>query len=178
LLTCSPRRFENKVPWRHHEESYFCYLPLPRFSLGRCYWTCACDPAEAGDAQAIEHGGTVLRLGVVVLSEMVASSASWKRISVDVVAPFVLWLHTIFPVAAFLGASLTRGPSSGVVSTFAIGFWGYTLIPLMFLNETVAFPRLRALRSTESRWRYFGLLLLLSGVGLQLIAAVIGLETR
>ena len=117
-------------------------------------------------------------LGVVVLSEMAASSATWKRISVDLVAPFVLWLHTIFPVAAFLGASLTHGPSSGVVSTFAIGFWGYTLIPLMFLNETVAFPRLRALRSTESRWRYFGLLLLLSGVGLQLIAAVIGLKIR
>jgi hypothetical protein len=30
--------------------------------------------------------------------------------------------------------------------------------------------------SFETRWRWFGLLLLLSGVGLQLIAAVLGLS--
>lgn len=117
-------------------------------------------------------------LGVVVLSEMVASSETWEKISVDMVAPFVAWLHTLFPLGALRGACLTRGPSSLVVSEFAIGFWGYALIPLALLNETVAFPQFRVLRNIESRWRRFGLLLLLSGVGLQLFAAIVGLETQ
>jgi len=35
-------------------------------------------------------------LAVLVLSEIVASSAGWKKISVEKIAPGVLWFHTVF----------------------------------------------------------------------------------
>jgi hypothetical protein len=70
-------------------------------------------------------------LGVAVLSEMVASSAKWKQISVDAIAPGILWLHTIFPFGTFLGgflAALLLHSSSWTsswtaVSRLAVIFW-------------------------------------------------------
>lgn len=120
-------------------------------------------------------------LGVLVLSELVASSLKWKRIFVDTVAPAVLWLHMVFPLGALLGAFLAgvlaHSPSWGTVAKFGVGFWSYSIIPLSLLEMTVAFPPFTALKGLESRWRRFGLYLLLSGVGLQLIAAVLGLKS-
>jgi len=43
------------------------------------------------------------------------------------------------------------------------------------LNETVVFPQFAALRALESRWRWFGLFLLLTGIALQLLAALMSL---
>lgn len=111
-------------------------------------------------------------LGVIVLSEMVSSSVRWRRVAVTNIAPVVLWFHTVFPLGALGGALLSRGPSSGTASTFAIAFWSYSLIPLGFLNEVVVFPRSWAGIGIELRWRFFGLLLVVSGIGLQLVAAV------
>ena len=119
-------------------------------------------------------------LGVVVLSEIAASSPKWKKISVAWVAPTVLWLHTILPLGAFIGALISgivvHGASSSALSRFTIAFWGYSIIPLAALNDMVVFPQFAALKSNESRWRCFALLLLLTGVGLQLIAALMGLR--
>jgi hypothetical protein len=42
-------------------------------------------------------------LGVVVLSEILASSEKWKQLCVNVVAPVVLWFHTVLPVGALGG---------------------------------------------------------------------------
>ena len=112
-------------------------------------------------------------LGVVVLSEIVTSSSKLKGISVNLVAPGVLWLHTAIPLGAFFGAMFASGsPSGASISRFAIGFWAYSLIPLALLEATVIFPGFRVFRGLESRWRYFGFFLFLSGIALQLIAAV------
>ncbi len=118
-------------------------------------------------------------LGVLVLSEIVGSNETWKKISVDWIAPAVLWLHTVFPLGALFGgllaAGLVRNSSGVAVSTFALTFWGYSMIPLLFLNETVVFPQFALLKGLETRWRWFGLFLLMTGVALQLIAALMGL---
>ncbi len=118
-------------------------------------------------------------LGVVVLSEFAASSPKWKKISVAWIAPTVLWLHTILPLGALIGAliaeAVVHGASSAAVATFAVLFWGYSMIPLVALNEMVVFPQFAVLKNVESRWRWFALLLLLTGVGLQFIAALMGL---
>lgn len=121
-------------------------------------------------------------LAVVVLSKIAAPSEKWKRISVETIARVVLWFHTTFPLGAsfggFLAAVLLHGsPSGAAVSSFAFSFFLYSLIPLSVLNETVTFPRFAALKSLESRWRWFGLYLLANGVGLQLIAGVLGLRS-
>lgn len=115
-------------------------------------------------------------LGVVVLSEIVTSSSKLKEISLNLVAPGVLWFHTSIPLGAFVGAVFASGsPSGASISRLAIAFWAYSLIPLALLEATVVFPRFKALRGLESRWRYFGLFLFSSGIALQLIAAVQGL---
>jgi len=114
-------------------------------------------------------------LGVIVLSELVAVSPSWKRIAVRWIAPAVLWVHTAVPLGVFFGGFVARSASGARVSTFGITFFAYSLIPLSVLNETVVFPQFAALRELESRWRWFALLLLLTGVVLQLIAALLAL---
>src|SRR6266404_6056091 len=100
-------------------------------------------------------------LGIVVLSEITASSARWKKISVEWVAPVVLWLHTGIPLGVFIGGSLAamlvHSSSGAAVSRFAAVFWAYSMIPLAVLNETVVFPQFAFLRGLESRWRWFGL---------------------
>jgi hypothetical protein len=119
-------------------------------------------------------------LGVVVLSEIAVSSGKWKKVSVDWIAPAVLWLHMVFPLGVFVGgllAAVVLHSSSGdAVSQFAVVFWAYSMIPLTVLNETVVFPQFAFFRGLETRWRWFGLYLLLSGVGLQLIGALLGLK--
>jgi hypothetical protein len=60
-------------------------------------------------------------LAVVVLSEIATSSVRWKKISVETIAPVVLWLHTVFPLSVSLGGVLTvaRHSSSWAVPRFA-----------------------------------------------------------
>lgn len=36
-------------------------------------------------------------MGIVVLSEMIASNPRWKDLSVDVTAPVILWLQSLVP---------------------------------------------------------------------------------
>jgi hypothetical protein len=94
---------------------------------------------------------------------------------VELIAPAVLWFQTVFPLGALIGggSALIFGhkPSATAVAKFGLLFWSYSIIPVFLLDEFVAFPRL-ASKKIESRWRWFGLLLLLSGVMLQLFAAV------
>lgn len=118
-------------------------------------------------------------LGVVALSELAALSSRWKRIAVQWVAPAVLWVHTVFPLGIFWGGFAAelflRSASGAKLSKFAVTFFAYSLVPLSVLNETVVFPQFAALRGLESRWRWFALFLLLTGVALQLIAALMAL---
>lgn len=115
-------------------------------------------------------------LGIVVLSEVFATNARWKKTSVEWIAPATLWAHTNIPLGAAVAASVVaflHFPSAGIIFRFAFGFFVYSLIPLALLEITVVNPTLSIFKGVGSRWRYFGLWLLLSGVTLQLIAAVL-----
>ena len=118
-------------------------------------------------------------LAVIVLSEVAASSSAWKRIAVAWIAPAVLWFHTALPLGLFFGGLVggysLRGGSGVILSKFAIRFFFYSILPLSVLNDTIIFPQFAALRALESRWRWFGLFLLLTGIVLQLIAALMSL---
>jgi Na+/melibiose symporter-like transporter len=118
-------------------------------------------------------------LGMLVLSELLAS-ATWKRICVKFLAPAVLWLHSLIPLGAFVGAfvaKLMHKPSWEIVCKFFIGFFTYSLIPLSVLNEFVVWPQLPSIkRDIEARWRLFGLFLLSSGVAVQLVAAILAVR--
>jgi hypothetical protein len=118
-------------------------------------------------------------LGVVVISEMATTNSRWKKISLDWIAPGVLWLHMVFPLGAVFGglaaALLLENSSGAAVFKFASAFLGYSMIPLIAMSQTVS-PQFAFFRNVESRWRWFALLLLLTGVGLQLVAALMGLR--
>ncbi len=118
-------------------------------------------------------------LGILVLNEILAPNAKWKRVSVELIAPATLWAHTAIPIGAAVGAAVAfsaHWPSASIVFKFAVGFFACSLIPLAFLDVTVVKPQFGIFKATESRWRFFGFLLVLSGVALQLVAAVVGFK--
>jgi hypothetical protein len=117
-------------------------------------------------------------LGVLVLSEVLATD-TWKAFCVRWLAPTILWFHTVVPLGAFLSSlagMAMHKPSSSTVGRFSASFLSYSMIPLLFFNEVIVFPQLRFIqKDVDVRWRWLGFFLVLSGVGLQLIAAVIDL---
>jgi hypothetical protein len=82
------------------------------------------------------------------------------------------------PTGAALGAGLAwflgRGLSAYITGAFAFGNFGYMIMVGSVLEQTVVLPRLFN-KDIESRWRYFGLVLLSSGMLFQLISAIKGL---
>jgi hypothetical protein len=117
---------------------------------------------------------------VVVLSEVLGASAKWKTICVKFLAPAVLWFCTLFPFGALAGALtsllLADKPNAESFAKFCLYFFGYSVIPLSILNDVVVLPKLPFLRQDiDTRWRWFGLFLLLSGVAFQLIAAIMAI---
>ncbi|SRR5216683_7845394 len=117
-------------------------------------------------------------LAIFVLSEVLLSSASWKKFCVEWIAPILLWSYIAVPTGAIVGAAfawlLRRAPSASAVGIFAFGNIFYMSHVGTALEHTVVLPRFFK-KDIESRLRYFGLILLSSGMLLQLVSAVWGL---
>jgi hypothetical protein len=116
-------------------------------------------------------------LAVFVLSEVLVGSPNWKRICVEKIAPVLMWAHITVPIGAALGAGLAwlvgRGPSASIAVLFAGGTFGYMSFAIGILEQTVV--RQGLFKDIETRWRYFGLILLSSGMLCQLVSAIKGL---
>lgn len=111
-------------------------------------------------------------LGIVVLAEVVAQSKRLKAFMVKWVAGFLLWAQSVVPFGAFFGAWVANAsPSSSVATGFFASFWAYSILILAVIDSTVFFPRLQRLQDLSLRARTFGLLLLLTGVVIQIVAA-------
>jgi hypothetical protein len=117
-------------------------------------------------------------LAVFVLSEVLVSSASWKKFCVEWTAPILLWSYLALPTGAIVGAILEwllrHGPSAHTVGFFAFGNMCYMSYVGTALEHTVVLPRFFR-KDIESRWRYLGFILLGSGMFLQVVSAVLGL---
>lgn len=117
-------------------------------------------------------GLTLDLLGLVVLSEFVVASERWKSFVVKWVAGVLLWAQTVVPLAAAAGAALSSSaPSSLKASVFFVSLFAYSLVPLALLDHTVFYPSRWDAADKTQRTRRFGLLLLISGVLVQLAAA-------
>jgi hypothetical protein len=116
-------------------------------------------------------------VAVFVLSEVLVSVATWKKFCVERVAPSLMWANTTIPIGASIGSGLAwllgRGHSASLVGGFAFAAFCYGGLLGMFL-EQAALPRLIS-RDVDFRWRYLGLILLTTGVLLQLISAILGI---
>jgi hypothetical protein len=115
-------------------------------------------------------------LGVSVLSEIFATSR-WKGFCVQWLAPAILWIHTISLLGAFLcgfvAAKILHKSSGLAVAHFSLSFWVNFIFIGMAFDAIVVNPQLPFLkRDVETRWRWLGFLLVVDGLGAQLIAAV------
>jgi hypothetical protein len=112
-------------------------------------------------------------LGIVVLAEFVAKSDALKNFMVYWVAGVLLWAHSVIPLGALVGAAIAHAsPSAAVVEKFFAAFFSYSLLILGFLDFTVVNPKLKLFTVLGTRTQVFGLILLLSGLVAQLIAAL------
>lgn len=112
-------------------------------------------------------------IGVLVLSEMVAKSDAMKAFMVHWVAGVLLWAHTVIPIGALIGAGLGHAlPSAAITAKFFMSFLGYSIVVLGVVEAVVFFPRLRRFQGLASRTQAFGLILLITGLVAQLIAAL------
>jgi hypothetical protein len=115
-------------------------------------------------------------LAFIVLYEAVAQDEKLKKVIVSYVAPFLLWAQTVVPLGVTASWFLTRNLNHGnEISAFGISFFAYSILPLSFVDATVTFPRIEKLIPLYGRYQRFGLFLLLSGLGMQLIAGLAGL---
>lgn len=111
-------------------------------------------------------------LGIVVLSEVVAQSERLKAFLVKWVAGYLLWAQSVVPLGALIGAwAASASPSSSVATGFFASFWVYSIFILAAIDSTVFSPRFERLQNLSLRARTFGLLLLVTGVVIQIVAA-------
>lgn len=112
-------------------------------------------------------------LGIVVLAEFVTKNEPIKAFMVNWVAGVLLWAHTIIPLGALAGAGIGHSlPSAAVTAKFFVSFFCYSLLVLAILEAVVFNPKFKRLQGLATRSQSFGLILLLSGVVVQLIAAL------
>jgi hypothetical protein len=117
-------------------------------------------------------------LGLIVLSELVATSERVKFFMVHWVAATVLWASSVVPLGGLIGATIGHSlPSSEVTGKFFGTFFAYSLAVLTLLEIAVVNPKPKRLALLTTRHQLFGLLLLLSGAIAQLVAAVQDLNT-
>ncbi len=111
-------------------------------------------------------------LGIIVLSEIVAKSAAVKKFFVDWVSGSLIWAQTVIPLGALLGTAFGYSlPSSGEAAKFIVNFFVYSTLILGVMEVTVFAPKLRWFQSLETRSHMFGLILLVTGVFIQIVAA-------
>jgi len=114
-------------------------------------------------------------LAVFVLSEVLVGMPDWKRICVEKIAPILLWVYITVPGGALFGAVLAgvvhRGPSAYVVGVFAFSTFAYGSLLGFPLEQAVVLPRILP-KDIGTRWRCFGLILLATGMLLQLGSAI------
>ncbi|CAN7780834.1 hypothetical protein LJR296_007990 [Cupriavidus necator] len=114
-------------------------------------------------------------VGVLVLSEMVAKSDPLKKFMVHWVAGGLIWAHTVIPIGALIGAGVGHAlslPSAAITAKFFVSFFFYSIFVLGVVDSVVFFPRMKRFQGPASRTQAFGLILLITGLVVQLLAAL------
>lgn len=139
-------------------------------------WILASRPSFSIPAVLNVVGIVYSMIAVIVLYETIAQSQAFKKIIVSHLAPVLLWANTIIPLGVASSWFLIRKlPHGNQVGVFGFSFFVYSILPLAFMEATVTFPRIAKLMSLDGRHRRFGFFLLLSGLFMQLVAALCAL---
>lgn len=114
--------------------------------------------------------------GVLVLSEAIVRSEQVKQFMVAWVGAALLWVHTGLASGAVTGAifaSALGRPSAHAAYQFAFSVFAYFMLIGGVLDGTVTNPLTPRLRGVPERHQRLGLILLLTGLVLQLVAAIL-----
>jgi hypothetical protein len=117
-------------------------------------------------------------IGVLVLSEFVVENARWREFVIAKVSGVLLWVHLAVPLgAAVISVVLSllareRYPSAMSVANASFAFFVWTIPGGLIVENVVFVPKWAHFRDPVLRTRFFGLLLVVGGLLVQLIAGI------
>lgn len=118
-------------------------------------------------------------VGAVCLLEIVLKSDRLKGFLVTWVAGGLLWGIPVACLGAAIGGWLFSHHDAGVaLGTFFFRFFIWSVLPLSVLESTVFFPQVALFQDLTVRARIFGAFLIISGLVIQLLAAVLDLYAQ
>ena len=117
-------------------------------------------------------------VGVVILSEFVIKNEKWSRFVVEKLSDLMIWAHgtipfgvTITSLVLFLVAR-DQFPSSETIGGSFMLFTFYSLVPTFWVEDYVFGPKSPRTKDPILRTRIFGLFLVITGMVVQLVAAI------
>jgi hypothetical protein len=117
-------------------------------------------------------------LAVLILSELVVENARWSLFVAETISDLSIKAHMAFPLGAAMMAGLltilapNSHPSSVSVLTASMIFLVFALPEAFLVEDFVWAPKLNISKKPKVRSRRFGLILGVTGMIVQLIAAV------
>jgi hypothetical protein len=114
-------------------------------------------------------------IGVLVLSEAIVRSEQIKQFMVAWVGTALLWTHTGIAWGAIIGAviaSISGRPSGNAAYHFAFALFAYVMLIGGLVDGTATNPLTPRLRDMPARHQRLGLIILVTGMALQLTAAI------
>lgn len=114
-------------------------------------------------------------IGVLILSEAVVHRESIKQFMVVWVGTALLWVHTGLALGVLAGAILVTyvgQPSAHAACGFSLTMFVWAMWTCGVVDGTVTNPLTPRLRAMPERHQRLGLILLVTGLVLQLVAAI------
>lgn len=141
------------------------------------YWLSRFPPHAFPVAKILSIAGIAYSLlGVLVLSEALVKNETVKEVLADWLSRALLWAHSMAAVAGVIAGLVTyilKLPSAHSALSFAFGFFVYSSLVGLFVDGLVANPLASKSPSPANRHQWLGLILVLTGLTLQLVAAII-----
>jgi len=117
-------------------------------------------------------------LGALVLSEFVIENERWRSFVVEKLTDVLIRVHGFVPLGAtftsfvLFAVDHSHFPSSLQLGAPFMGFLLYSLLPIFFVEDYVFLPKPPRTSDHIVRVRIFGIFLIVTGIIVQIIAAV------
>ncbi len=121
-------------------------------------------------------------VGVLILTEFVVSNQRLRHFVVDWIAGIIIWAHSIVPFAIAITSIILvlwdrkTFPSAPILGTFAMSFAIYSILPTLMIDFYVLNPKSSEAKDPIARSRFFGTFLVVTGLVVQLVAAVLDIQ--
>ncbi|MGY0579984.1 MAG: hypothetical protein ACW7DR_18325 [Paraglaciecola chathamensis] len=115
-------------------------------------------------------------VGLLILSEIFSENQSYQKFVADTFSGLFMWAHMGIPIGILLsGIGLTYFsgyPSSEISRGIGAGIMIWMIIPSFLIEDIVFRTKLNKFQTPQSRSRFLGGFLLLSGLLVQFVAAI------